>query len=114
MIKEVEAAIQAQFRNLCIDLYQATGAFNRKSFNQHGCRAPINLDIISRLDGTIALLYTINHGNPLNAPMLQPTRHAAEHTWPSKKLFIENPDQVLKQNHKNLKKTKKKFLSYKI
>jgi|DEB0MinimDraft_6_1074348.scaffolds.fasta_scaffold35080_3 hypothetical protein len=115
MIKEVEADIQAQFRNLCISLYQATGAFNRKSFNQHGIRrASINLDIVPRLDGTIALLYTIHHGSPLNVPMLQPTRHATEHTWPSKKLFIENPDQVLKQNHENLKKTKKKFLSYKI
>jgi len=115
MIKEVEAAIQAQFRNLCISLYQATGAFNRKSFNQHGIwRASINLDIISRLDGTIALLYTIHHGNPLNVVTLQPIRHATEHTWPSKKLFLENPDQVLKQNHENLKKTKKKFLSYKI
>ena len=115
MIKEVEADIQAQFRNLCISLYQATGAFNRKSFNQHGIwRASINLDIISRLDGTIALLYTIHHGSPLNVSILQPTRHATEHIWASKKLFLENPDQVLKQNHENLKKTKKKFLSYKI
>jgi len=114
MIKEVEPAIQAQFRNLCISLYQATGAFNKKTFNQHGHRASIDLDITSRLDGTIALLYIVHHGNPLNVVPLQPTRHATEHIWASKKLFLENPDQVLKQNHENLKKTKKKFLSYKI